>query len=177
MTVSNIQVRSGIKGKHFTKMQFSDGTGGCDGCLNWKGMGAEVPNVFDEAEYYTWTPANKTDNNRLGDIVETLEKIYTNIDWPFEVTTQTIRNQISRICFLRRQACQPVSSSWASLGQTFGSLLALWPWRGHWRGPTGPVTWTTGPGNRFGMRGHSLNDEKTFLRSHCWKEGTLVRSN
>merc|ERR1719232_487759 len=65
-------------------VKYTDGTGGCDGCLNWKGMGAEVPNVFDPEEYYTWTPANKTDNNRLGDIVETLEKIYTNIDWPFE---------------------------------------------------------------------------------------------
>ena len=130
MTVSNIQVRSGIKGKHFTKMQSSDGTGGCDGCLNWKGMGAEVPNVFDPEEYYTWAPANRTDNNRLGDIVETLEKIYTNIDWPFEVRTLSSGN-LSRICVTGGEfVSQP-----AAAGQVSGGPLAVcWP-----RGP-GEVT-------------------------------------
>ena len=49
-------------------MDLSDGTGGCDGCLNWKG-GATIPNVFDPEEYYTWTPANRTDDNRLGDLL------------------------------------------------------------------------------------------------------------
>merc|ERR1719331_3045639 len=45
---------------------YEDGTGGCDGCLNWEGMYDPVPNVF------------KKDR-----VVENLEKIYKNIDWPY----------------------------------------------------------------------------------------------
>ena len=80
-------------------MDLSDGTGGCDGCLNWKGVGARVPNNNDPADFYQFPPANETDNNGLENLVMALEKIYTNIDWPFEVTKLTVRNlQIVRIC-------------------------------------------------------------------------------
>ena len=62
-----------------------DGTGGCDGCLNWKGVGAATPNPNVEEDFYNFTPVNATDNNGLEHLVEALEKIYTNIDWPFQV--------------------------------------------------------------------------------------------
>ena len=75
-------------------MHSSDGTGGCDGCLNWKGVGARVPNNNDPADRYQFTPANETDNNGLENLVMALEKIYTNIDWPFEVTPLTIQSGI-----------------------------------------------------------------------------------
>ena len=129
-------------------MDFSDGTGGCDGCLNWKGVGARVPNNNDPADFYQFPPVNETDNNGLENLVMALEMIYTNIDWPFEVMLELSFPSMKYNLCDRRQVCQPASSSWASLGLTSGSLLALWPWRGHWREQTGPVTWTTGPGSR-----------------------------
>lgn len=65
-------------------ISYIDGTGGCDGCLNWKGVGAPVPNNNKKSEQFTWEPLNLADNNGLGDIVQGLEKIYTTIDWPFK---------------------------------------------------------------------------------------------
>ena len=62
-----------------------DGSGGCDGCLNWKGVGADTPNPNVEEDFYNFSPVNSTDNNGLEHLVEALEKIYTNIDWPFQV--------------------------------------------------------------------------------------------
>jgi len=57
--------------------------GGCDGCLNWEGMGTE----YDEG----WLPPidvnsypikYRTDNNGLSQTVRALEMIYTNRSWP-----------------------------------------------------------------------------------------------
>ena len=42
-----------------------DGTGGCDGCLNWKGVGAEVPNPNKKSDFYKYDPVNVTDNQGL----------------------------------------------------------------------------------------------------------------
>ena len=66
-------------------MRYTDGTGGCDGCLNWAGVGNPAPSPFKEEDFYAFPPVNNTDNNGLGDIVEKLELIYTTIDWPFQV--------------------------------------------------------------------------------------------
>ena len=64
---------------------FSDGSGGCDGCLNWKGVGATTPNPNKAEDEYAFDPVNATDNNGLQTLVEKLELIYTTIDWPFKV--------------------------------------------------------------------------------------------
>ena len=63
---------------------YVDGTGGCDGCMNWHGMYSESPspNKFDLR--YTFDPINATDNKGLDGIAEKLELIYTTIDWPFQ---------------------------------------------------------------------------------------------
>ena len=62
----------------------SDGTGGCDGCLNWDGMDRGGVNVFERGRYYTYPTINKTDNNGLFGPVNALEWIYTTTDWPFK---------------------------------------------------------------------------------------------
>jgi len=82
--------RSGVTENRIMRLAFhdcvkyTDGTGGCDGCLNWKGVGADTPNPNVEEDFYNFSPVNATDNNGLEHLVEALEKIYTNIDWPFQ---------------------------------------------------------------------------------------------
>ena len=46
-------------------LKYTDGTGGCDGCLNWKGVGAEVPNPNKKSDFYKYDPVNVTDNQGL----------------------------------------------------------------------------------------------------------------
>ena len=53
---------------------YQDGTGGCDGCLNWEGVGFRY-DLNVEGQYPNLGP---TDNNGLGETVEILEKIYKN---------------------------------------------------------------------------------------------------
>ena len=54
-----------------------DGTGGCDGCLNWEGVGQsfDTSNLSGKQELPNLGPTN---NNGLGPTVEELEKIYKN---------------------------------------------------------------------------------------------------
>ena len=60
--------------------RYVDGTGGCDGCLNWEGVGKEYDEslvgqmLYDDIEF--------TDNNGLGPTVEVLEEVYTNKYFP-----------------------------------------------------------------------------------------------
>jgi len=70
-------------------LRYPDGSGGCDGCLNWKGMGFRFKNfaesVFPEEEQvprHFYEPQTTSTNNDLSRIVEYLEKIYTTTDWP-----------------------------------------------------------------------------------------------
>ena len=56
---------------------------GCDGCLNWEGMDDPFPSVFSQTGHYSWKPVLKTNNQFLDRVVENLEKIYKNIDWPY----------------------------------------------------------------------------------------------
>jgi len=69
--------------------KYTDGTGGCDGCLDWRGVGARLPHIFDEEDWYTFEPVNTTDNNGLEETVAALELIYTTIDWPFKEPRMT----------------------------------------------------------------------------------------
>ena len=78
---------------------FLDGTGGCDGCLDWRGVGARLPHIFDEEDWYTFEPVNTTDNNGLEETVAALELIYTTIDWPFKVARK-LNNKTWLLCFV-----------------------------------------------------------------------------
>merc|ERR1712223_191525 len=65
--------------------QYKDGTGGCDGCINWHNMGNKAPSPFPSVDTYCQhqhPKANETDNNGLDRLVEYLEKIYTDRAWP-----------------------------------------------------------------------------------------------
>jgi hypothetical protein len=63
-----------------TVFWYVDGSGGCDGCLNWEGMEYTYNASFvttrshDDIEF--------TNNNGLGPTVETLEQVYTDKDFP-----------------------------------------------------------------------------------------------
>merc|ERR1712223_1094333 len=68
--------------------QYKDGTGGCDGCINWHNMGTPSPSPFPSQEkkgrycQHQFTKPNATDNNGLNRLVEYLELVYTEEDWP-----------------------------------------------------------------------------------------------
>ena len=49
-------------------------------------MGEYAPSPFKKEDYYAFPPANRTDNNGLGNLAIALERIYTTIDWPFKVS-------------------------------------------------------------------------------------------
>ena len=70
-------------------VRYTDGTGGCDGCLRWKGVGDPIPDIFDKSDNYKFDPVKKTDNNGLKYVVKLLEKIYTTVDWPFRKASLT----------------------------------------------------------------------------------------
>merc|ERR1712136_285817 len=66
---------------------YTDGTGGCDGCLSWRGMNVDPPSPFSSVDTYCVhqfykSKYSKTDNNGLDRLVEYLERIYTDADWP-----------------------------------------------------------------------------------------------
>ena len=60
-------------------LKYADGTGGCDGCLNWHGVGVRFG---DGANKWKFPDVGETNNNGLGPTVEVLEKIYTDKDFP-----------------------------------------------------------------------------------------------
>ena len=61
-------------------LRYEDGSGGCDGCLNWKGVGYLAKN--HRKNHYKWPQVNATDNNKLQMSARSLEFIYTLTDWP-----------------------------------------------------------------------------------------------
>ena len=70
-------------------VRYKDGSGGCDGCINYAHMGWRHKNFFNNRfPVEERTPkksdpvVNTADNNGLGLLVETLEKIYTETNWP-----------------------------------------------------------------------------------------------
>ena len=54
-------------------LRYEDGSGGCDGCLSWKNMGARPDSPH----------AERTDNNDMSKTLFWLEQLYTRTDWPF----------------------------------------------------------------------------------------------
>ena len=60
-------------------LKYTDGTGGCDGCLNWEGVDVVYPDIkFSKNK----TNVNAADNNGLGNIVRSLERLYRKADYP-----------------------------------------------------------------------------------------------
>ncbi len=58
--------------------RYTDGSGGCDGCLNWHGVGTR----FTEPHHWKYPNVGKTDNNGLRFTVEVLEGVYTDPCFP-----------------------------------------------------------------------------------------------
>jgi hypothetical protein len=57
--------------------------GGCDGCLNWEGMGFKMPEALSKRKKpFKYTIPTHGDNNALQYTVKLLELIYTNASWP-----------------------------------------------------------------------------------------------
>ena len=55
-------------------LRYTDGTGGCDGCLNWAGMGFRRN---DKKDSFSDPDVLLSDNNGLAQVVEVLEELYT----------------------------------------------------------------------------------------------------
>merc|ERR1719350_622888 len=71
-------------------VKYTDGTGGCDGCLNWEGM----ETIFDDApNKKEYDDVKFTNNNGLRPTVELLEAIYEAPDFPANspVLSQSLR--------------------------------------------------------------------------------------
>merc|ERR1719244_1423224 len=60
-------------------IKYTDGTGGCDGCLNWHGMDVKLEAVAGSRSLKVEDGAG---NNGLGDTVRRLEEMYTEADFP-----------------------------------------------------------------------------------------------
>ena len=70
-------------------LRYEDGTGGCDGCLNWQGVGYRSPKAWGGGHMKkhpewvdAWPKVTKTTNNKLQLSARSLELIYTLTDWP-----------------------------------------------------------------------------------------------
>ena len=61
-------------------IKYQDGTGGCDGCLNWEGVGFRYDNPV--SGQWRWPNVGETNNNGLSWTVEILEGIYTDPNFP-----------------------------------------------------------------------------------------------
>ena len=69
-------------------LRYEDGSGGCDGCLNWAGVGYSSPRAISNiAKKKPWlvgafAKSTHTSNNKLQFSARSLELIYTLSDWP-----------------------------------------------------------------------------------------------
>ena len=60
-------------------LKYTDGTGGCDGCLNWEGVDIR----YQPKKYFKLMKnVDEADNNGLGDIVRSLERLYRDTNYP-----------------------------------------------------------------------------------------------
>ena len=84
---------------------YADGSGGCDGCLNWTGMVGNINETPEDAN----PKDERTSNKRLERLTQNLEKIYKSIDWPFAA---------------------PLNSTTVSLYQSGKSRADLWQFAG-----------------------------------------------
>jgi len=63
-------------------LRYVDGSGGCDGCLNWEGVGARYPPVDGLKYKFKYPDVSLTNNNGMEYAVALLEELYTNPDFP-----------------------------------------------------------------------------------------------
>ena len=65
-------------------MKYKNGKGGCDGCINWHGVGFKPENFirYHEESYKKFPITRHTNNNKLQMTVKSLEFIYNTTDWP-----------------------------------------------------------------------------------------------
>ena len=92
-------------------------------------MGEYAPSPFKKEDYYAFPPANRTDNNGLGDLAIALEWIYTTIDWPFKVISiyLLINSDVNHVLLQEARmeaSLQQLGKSRADLWQ-FAGLVAL----------------------------------------------------
>ena len=72
-------------------LRYKDGTGGCDGCLNWHNVGTRRP--MPQWASCEWEQnVNMTDNNGMEKIVKTLELIYTKRKSNMPALKQSLRD-------------------------------------------------------------------------------------
>ena len=66
--------------------RYEDGSGGCDGCINWNSIGYYPPNAMQTDDnpdmIHAFPKVTKTTNNKLQLSARSLELIYTVSDWP-----------------------------------------------------------------------------------------------
>ena len=63
-------------------LKYTDGSGGCDGCLNWEGMNFRFPSGNSMKYKFKQDDIKKGNNNGLEYTVAMLEMIYTETDFP-----------------------------------------------------------------------------------------------
>ncbi len=61
-------------------LKYQDGSGGCDGCLNWDGVGHRFD---DGTNKFKFENVGATNNNGLGKTVQVLEALYTYPGFPW----------------------------------------------------------------------------------------------
>jgi len=71
-------------------IKYADGTGGCDGCLNWHGMDQKLDSKAGARNLPVEAGAG---NNGLGNTVRTLEKFYTEANYPYGAPVLTASPQ------------------------------------------------------------------------------------
>ena len=63
-------------------LRYKDGSGGCDGCLNWEGVNKRFDPAPELKFKFENEDVTETDNNGLEYAVAVLEELYTNPDFP-----------------------------------------------------------------------------------------------
>ena len=70
------------------KSRYEDGSGGCDGCLNWEGVGYQAVRALANIKrkhpelYRSFPISRKTTNNKLQLAARSLELMFTVPNWP-----------------------------------------------------------------------------------------------
>eukprot|EP00438_Fugacium_kawagutii_P036236 Skav234093 [mRNA] locus=scaffold212:218315:221171:- [translate_table: standard] len=91
-------------------MKYADGTGGCDGCLEWTGVGERF--ARDELGKFQLNVSDDGHNNGLQPTVEILEKIYTDPTFP-----QKVYHNRQKTAAFHELTCGPLLGWWQILNQ------------------------------------------------------------
>ena len=74
--------------KFLIESRYEDGSGGCDGCLNWEGVGYQAVRALANIKrkkpelYRSFPISRKTTNNKLQLAARSLELMFTVPNWP-----------------------------------------------------------------------------------------------